>query len=469
MKILVIFLALFISAESFAQENSSERLSLEECIDLALNNNINLKRSHLQTETAKYHFRQSKSEVLPSLNASYNYGLNNGRSVDPYTNDIIDQQLDFSNASLNFNGDLFKGFELRNKIQRDRYNLKASEAETEEARQQLILNVTLAYFQVLNARDLLELAQLRLKSTKEQTDRLKTLYDQGEGNPADYTDILGQVNSDQSSVLEAKKSLAQARLELAQLLNTKDELKIEDLAMLPELENYDLSAQEVYEQSLSNLATFKAGELRIKAAKEDVGVARALYSPQISLFAQLNTYFSSSAKLFNEIGTQVVPTGQFIKIDDVSYPVMANQSRFSEEKIGYKDQFENNLNSVVGVAVDIPIFNGFRARQNVQLKKIQLQDRKLEFENTKNEYFKAIREAYNDMEAAYQNYRIFMEQVDSYEKSYRVNEIRFKNGVSNMVEFIISKNNLDRSRINLANARYEYMIRVKVLDYYRGV
>lgn len=462
-------LAILASMESIAQTSSTEKLSLEECIGLALENNINLQRSQLNTKTAKLHFKQSKSEVLPSLNASYNYGLNNGRSVDPYTNDIIDQQLDFSNASLNFNGDLFKGFELRNKIRRDRYNLQASEAETEETRQQLILNVTLAYFQVLNSRDLLQLAQLRLESTKEQTDRLKTLYEQGEGNPADYTDIQGQVNSDESNVLDARKKLEQARLELAQLLNKKDEVEVEKMEMLPELAKYDLSAQEVYEQSLANLATFKAGELRIKAAKKDVDVARALYSPQISLFAQLNSYYSSSARLFNQTGTQVIETGQFIKIDDVSYPVMANQDQFSEEKIGYKDQFENNLNSVVGVAVDIPLFNGFRARQNVQLKKIEFQDRKLEFENTKNDYFKAIREAYNDMQTAYQNYQIFMKQVDSYEKSYRVNEIRFKNGVSNIVEYIISKNNLDRARINLANARYEYMIRAKILDYYRGV
>lgn len=461
-------LAILASMESIAQTSSAEKLSLEECIGLALENNINLQRSQLNTKTAKLHFKQSKSEVLPSLNANYNYGLNNGRSVDPYTNDIIDQQLDFSNASLNFNGDLFKGFELRNKIRRDRYNLQASEAETEEARQQLILNVTLAYFQVLNSRDLLQLAQLRLGSTKEQTDRLKTLHQQGEGNPADYTDIQGQVNSDESNVLDAQKKLEQARLELAQLLNKKDGVEVEKMEMLPELPKYDLSAQEVYEQSLANLATFKAGELRIKAAKKDVDVARALYSPEVSLFAQLNSYYSSSARLFNETGTQVIETGQFIKIDDVSYPVMANQDQFSEEKIGYKDQFENNLNSVVGVAVDIPLFNGFRARQNVQLKKIQFQDRKLEFENTKNEYFKAIHEAYNDMQAAYQNYQIFREQVSSYEQSYNVNEIRFKNGVSNIVEYIISKNNLDRARINLANARYEYLIRVKILDYYRG-
>ena len=193
-----------------------------------------------------------------------------------------------------------------------------------------------------------------------------------------------------------------------------------------------------------------------------------MFAPDISFFAQLNTNYSSAARLFNETGTQIVETGQFVTLDDIIFPVTTNQTQFKEDKISYSDQFENNLNSVVGVAVDIPIFNGFRAHRNVQLKKIQLEDAELELEDTKNQFLQAIKRAHNDMEAAYKNYFILQDQVEAYEKSYEVNEIRFKNGVSNIVEYIISKNNLDRSKINLANAKYEYLIRLKVLDYYKG-
>lgn len=468
MKTFIIILSFLFSFNLFSQETPADKLSLKESIEIALSNNINLKRSHLQAETAKLNFKGTRAEVLPNLNGRYNYGVNNGRSIDPFTNDFIDQKLNFSNTSLSLNAKIFNGFELRNSIQRDRFAMKASEAETEAERQQLILEVTLAYFQVLNNQDLLELARLRLESTKQQTDRLKSLNEQGQGNPANYTDIKGQVNNDQSIIVDAKNNLYQSKLELSQLLNVDSEINIEEFQVSPELKKYRLTAEETYEASLENLATFEAKRLRINAAKEDVAVSRSLFAPDISFFAQLNTNYSSAARLFNETGTQIVETGQFVTLDDVIFPVTTNQTQFQEEKISYSDQFENNLNSVVGVAVDIPIFNGFRANRNVQIKKIQLEDATLELENTKNQFLQAIKTAHNDMEAAYENYFILQNQVDAYGQSYEVNEIRFTNGVSNIVEYIISKNNLDRARINLANAKYEYLIRLKVLDYYRG-
>lgn len=468
MKTFIIFSIALFSIQAQAQNNPGNSLSLKNCIEIALKNNINLERTNLQTETAELNFNETKSRVLPTINGNYSIGTNNGRSIDPFTNDIIDQQFNFSNAGISLNAQLFNGFELRNSIQRDRFKLQASEAEKVAAEQQLVLDVTLTYFQILNSKDLLELARLRLHSSQQQTDRLETLYKEGEGNPADFTDIKGQVNKDESNVMTAKNQLYQAKLNLAQLLNTNSEISVDEFNTFLDFKKYESSPKEVYSKSLENLATFEEKRLRIEAAKEDIAVARSLFAPDISLFAQLNTNFSSLASLLNKTGTQVVETGQFITIDNLSYPVRKNQSEFSEAEIPYFDQLNNNLSSVVGIAVDIPIFNGFRARRSVALKKIQYKDAELELENTKNDYFQAIKQAHKDMETAYENYFILKNQVEAYAESYRVNEIRFSSGVSNIVEYIISKNNLDQSRINLANAKYEYLIRTKILDYYKG-
>lgn len=468
MKTFIIFSIALFSIQAQAQNNPGNSLSLKNCIEIALKNNINLERTNLQTETAELNFNETKSRVLPTINGNYSIGTNNGRSIDPFTNDIIDQQFNFSNAGISLNAQLFNGFELRNSIQRDRFKLQASEAEKVAAEQQLVLDVTLTYFQILNSKDLLELARLRLHSSQQQTDRLETLYKEGEGNPADFTDIKGQVNKDESNVMTAKNQLYQAKLNLAQLLNTNSEISVDEFNTFLDFKKYESSPKEVYSKSLENLATFEEKRLRIEAAKEDIAVARSLFAPDISLFAQLNTNFSSLASLLNKTGTQVVETGQFITIDNLSYPVRKNQSEFSEAEIPYLDQLNNNLSSVVGIAVDIPIFNGFRARRSVALKKIQYKDAELELENTKNDYFQAIKQAHKDMETAYENYFILKNQVEAYAESNRVNEIRFSSGVSNIVEYIISKNNLDQSRINLANAKYEYLIRTKILDYYKG-
>ena len=452
-----------------AQNTEKTSLSLEECIALALEKNIDLKRTDLQAQTEKLNFRGTKSLVLPTINGSYTYAVNKGRSIDPYSNDVIDQQFNYSNAGLRLNAQMFKGFELRNSIQRERYAMEAAEAEKDARKQQLILEVTLAYFQILNNRDLLNLAQLRLESTNQQTTRLKSLNEQGEGNPADYTDINGQLSNDQSAIVAAENQLEQSKLELSSLLNLNSEVSVTKFQELPEILTYPFSAEEIYSESLENLEVFEAQRLRINAAKEDVAVARAIYSPELSLFAQLNTNYSSLATLLNETGSDLIETGQFIDINGTNYPVQANQTRFSQQDIPYFDQLNNNLSSVAGLSLNIPIFNGFRAKSSVSLNKIQLEDSRVELEYIKNEYLRAIKQAHNDMQAAYKNYYILKEQVESYEESYRVNEIRFSSGVSNIVEYIISKNNLDRSRINLANARYEFLIRIKILDYYRGV
>lgn len=465
MKTIILLLLLFISSILSAQE---EQLSLENCIDIALQKNIGLQRSELETSASKIYFHRSKSAILPSINANYNYGTNNGRSIDPYTNDYIDQKLNFSNASATLDMQLFRGFELLNSLRRDRFNWKASKAETEEAKQQLVLKVTLAYFQVLNNRDLVELARLRLQATRDQAGRLETLYEQGEGNPADYTDIRGQLSADETSLIDAQNNLESAKLELANLLDRNENFNLVEIEQLDSITPYNISAEEVYEQALEAFPGMEAKRLRVNAAKKDVAVARSLYSPEVSLFAQLNSNYSSVARIYTETGTQIVQTGQFISIDEVNYPVLMNQSQFSEENISYFDQLNNNLNSVVGVSVNIPIFNGFRAKQEVGLKKIRLKDSQLELEQTQNDLEQEIKTAYNQMQAAYKNYFILKDQVSAYEDSYQVNEIRYKNGVSNFVEYIVSKNNLDRSRINAINTYYEFKIRKKILDYYRN-
>ena len=462
---LVIFLTQILG---FAQESTLE-LDLDTALQIALENNLDVERSNLRTQTSDIEFNQSRNSRLPSLNGNYNFGLNNGRSIDPFTNTFIEEELTFSSAGLSLEATIFNGFQIKNRIQRDRFNLKAAEAEVEQAKQEMVLNVTLAYFRILNTKDLMKLAKSRKRSTLKQLERLKSLNEEGQGNPANYTDILGQIANDESAIADAENNLKATKLELIRLLNIDSDIKITTRQLADEPTIYQYSATEVFKESLDNLATFKAGELKIKAAEEDIQVSKSLYAPEVSFFAQLNTNFSSLANLFNESGTQIIETKQFVNIGGDRVPVFNEQTNFVAENIPYQEQLTNNLNSNIGVALRIPIFNGFRAKNTVALQKIVLEEQKVEYQQIFNELKQAIKEAHNDMQAAHNKYLIFEKQVQAYLNSFRVNEIRFNNGVSNIIEYIISKNNLDNSKINLANARYEYIFRTKILDYYRGL
>ncbi len=452
----------------FSQKNGIKTYSLHQCIEIALKNNLDLKSTILNTNTERINHKQAKANILPNLNGSYTIGVNNGRSIDPFTNDFINQELTFSNARLSLDATIFNGFRLMNSIRQQRFNRKAAEMEIEEAQQTLILNVTLAYLQVLNREDVLGLAKNRLITTNQQVQRQEDLYQEEFGNPADFADIKGQKTLDETSILTAESALKNAKLSLSRLMNITHDIAVDRISILLDFKEYAISSDTVFTEALQNLATFKAKELRVKAARKGVSVAKSQYIPEISLFGQLNTNYSSVAETFTEIGSTITETGDFVTINNENVPVFTNQTQFRGENIEYLDQLDNNLNTVIGVAVNIPLFNGFRAKNNVSIEKIKAEESLIELERTAQDVKNAIEQVHFDMRTAFNRYKSLENQVKAFEESYRINEIRFNSGVSNFIAYITSKNNLDNAKTNLANAKYEYLLRVKVLEFYRG-
>lgn len=466
-----IILLLISCAIGFSQNIQKKPFSLDDCIKIALSNNLNLKKSKLSTQASEINYNQSRSNLLPNLNLNYTIGINNGRSIDPYSNNYINQEFTFSNAGLNIYTPIFNGFRILNSIKQKRINLQVSEMEIEDAKQNLVLEVSLRYIQILNSRDLLELAKSRLETTEKQLQRLEVYYKEEVGNPADYTDMKGQYANDEVAIVNANNALKLAVSNLIALMNldTVFEQSFEDVFGLVPSKIYPFSATDVYNDALRNLATFKSKELKIDAADSGINIAKSNYFPEISFFGQLNTNYSSVAQLFTVAGSSVTETGDFVTIVNQDHPVLRNQRTLEGHRISYNNQFGSNLNSVVGISVKMPLFNGFKAKREVLLQKIVLEESKVELENTKLLLKQSIENAYNNMESAYNRYQIVLNQVIAFEESFRINEVRFNNGVSNIVEYITSKNSMDNANLNLNNTKYEYLLRVKILDYYRGI
>ncbi len=467
-KYVVILLIYTMSIAGYSQNSVVNTYSLEECIALALDNNLNLKSTQLRANSAKFNYRQSLWNMTPSVNGNFNLGVNDGRSIDPFTNDFINQELTFSSLGLSLNATIFNGFRLLNTAKQNLLNKKASEMEIEAAKQDLVLNVTLTYLQVLNSKAVLGLNKARLEVTKQQLKVQEDFYKNESGNPADYNDILGQLASDETSVLSSQSSYNNAKLSLSQILNLNDGILIEVEDTILELEAYGLSSEEVFKASLENLATFKAQELRLKAAKKGVSIAKSQFTPEVSVFAGVNSNYSSAAQIFNATGTSIVDTGDFVNVNGQDFQVQTERTNFDAQQIDFSDQLDNNLNTVVGVSVRVPLLNGFRAKNNVALEKINVEEGLLELERTNVDVKNTIAQVHFDMEAAYNRYQSLQRQVEAYKESYRINEIRFNSGLSNFLNYITSKNNLDNAKVNLSNAKYDYLLRVKVLDFYSG-
>lgn len=453
----------------FAQSGNTDNYTLADCIQLALQNNYDLKSAHLLAETATINLKQNINALLPGINGSYNIGLSRGRSIDPFTNDFINEELRFSNASLGIDATVFNGFRLINSLKQARLNLQASEMDVAVAEQNLILEVTLAFLQVLNQRDVVSLTEAQLKTTQGQLDRLQRLFEAESGNPAEYRNLQGQIANDEAALVSAINTLRTAEIALNQRVNGPKKITASNIDILLGFENYEVTVEEIINDALNNHPTFKAGNLRLEAAQKGVAIARSQYFPQLSFFANLGTNYSSAARLFTPTGTSIQETTSFVTVNNEDFSVFEERSNFDTEEISYTDQFDNNLNSSFGLAVSVPVFNGFRTKNNVALEKIKNKEAEVVLAKTQLELKQTIEQSYNAMLAAFERYAILEKQVLAYTESFRINEIRFNTGLSNSVDYIVSKNNLDNARINLANVKYEYTLRVKVLEYYRGV
>lgn len=442
--------------------------SLEECVALALKNNLDLKQAYLSEQSSNIYFKENKNALLPSLNANYNYGNMSGRSIDPYTNAFVNEQLRYSNAGLGLDATIFNGFRLINGWKQAKLSLKATEMETEAEKQTLILNVTLAYLQVLNLQDLVRLSEKRLSTTQAQLARLQSLFEEEVGNPAEYRDLQGQMAADASNLLEIKNNLELELLTLNTLMNTPEEINVASMDQSLAVKEYPFSSDEVYTQALEVFPSVLASDLYTEVADKEVAIARAQFTPRLSLFANLNTNFSSAARIFNESGSSTVSTGDFVTINNQQYSVFSERTNFTSEKISYFDQLDNNLSTSFGIALSIPIFNGFRAKNNVALMKIKRTEAQVTLDKTKLELKKAVIQSHRIMQTAFERYKLLEEQVTAYQESFRINEIRFNEGISTSVDYLISKNTLEQAQINLSNIGYEYLLRVKILEYYRG-
>lgn len=460
-------LLLFFSFSATAQE---KQLTLQQCIDTALKNNIQVLQAGLQTDAAAVNLKQAKANLLPDLNGGFGYGLNQGRNVDPLTNNYINQQLASSNINLSSGLVLFNGMRLQNLIKQNNLNYNAYQMDQQQAKDNLTLNVILAYLQVLSNEDILKIADSQLVVTKKQVERMAVLVKEGASANYLLADLKGQMANEQISIINASNALQQAKLSLCQLMNISynSEMKLEKANIdLPATE-YTNTAADVFQLSLKNFALVKANDLKVKSAEKGIHISRAGFYPRITLTGNLGSSYSSLAESLTPTNLAEVQTGSYVIIAGNQNPVLRQQQNYSSYKTGYTKQLNNNLGTYVGINMQIPLFNGFQTKNNIKLATINYKNTQLISENARVQLKQNIELAHLNMTAAYEKYKALTGQVLDFEESFRAAEVRFNNGVINSAEYLVSKNNLDRTKLSLAQAKYEYNFRTRVLDYYQG-
>jgi outer membrane protein len=382
----------------------------------------------------------------------------------------VDQQLSYAGYSLNGNLILFNGLALQNAIKQTRLAYEAGKMDLHQAKDNTALSVVLAYLQVLANEDLYNIARSQAELTRKQVERLETLDKQGAIVPATLYDLKGQLSNDELSMVNSNNAVNSAKLTLCQLMFIpyNKELVLDRSGLDAAPAPYGITAEELYQMAQKNLALVKAADYRLQSAEKAIKVAKGNAYPSIGLSGSLNTNYSSVAEKSIPGAINEIPSGDYVQIAGSKFDVITQQQDFSSEKIDYFDQLKNNYNTQVNLGVRIPIFNSLQNNNRIRLAKINKKSVEIDQQNTMLVLQQQVEQASFNASAAYDRYRASAEQVNAFAESFRSAEVRFNAGAITSVDYLVAKNNSDRANINFTQAKFEYIFRTRVLDYYSG-
>jgi outer membrane protein len=464
----IFFVAVMLTAALGSRAQTT--MTLRQCIEQGITNNFDVQQRELQRQSDEANWKQSKLNMFPDLNGSAGHSFNQGRSIDPFTNTPVTQSFNSSNYSINSGVVLFNGLAIQNTIKQNAYTYKASSMDLQQEKDNLTINIILTYLQVLSNTDQLVQAQYQLALSGKQVERLEIQNKEGAVKPSDLFDLKGQYASDQLAIVNIQNTLESSKITLARYMNVpyQKELILEKIEPEAFAAKYEDTPDKIYQTALQQLAMIKAADYRKQSAEKAIRVARGQLFPTLSFSGTAYTNYSSVAMQSVYANTTEFTSSDYVLINGNTAPVIRKRDNFTDSKINYTDQLNNNLYTSFGFNLNIPLFNNLAQRNRVKQAKINLKNMELTAKTTRTQLSQAIDQAYINMNSASERYKATVEQVDAYNESFRGAGIRFQEGATNSVDYLIAKNNLDKANINLIIAKYDYVLRSKILDYYQG-
>jgi outer membrane protein len=424
--------------------------TLEECINYAIENNIEIRKSVINVETADDNLLQSKLNLLPSVNGSMSQSYNWGRNLDPQTNLYVTQQTDNTGFGLSSDITLFNGLQQINTIRKTQFDYLATKYASDKIRNDMSLNVAAGYLQILFNIELVNNAERQVQTSKEQIDRTNKQVEAGAVARGSLYDIQAQGASEEANLVTAQNRLMLAYLDLMQLLDLEANAEFD--IQKPELNITGkptlLPAETIYNKSITLMPEIKSAEYLLLSAERSLAIAKGMRSPR--LFAS-GSYGTGYSRQILEI-TGYTPAG---------IPIFGDTKPFN-------DQFKDNRNGNVYMGISIPIFNGFQVSTNINQSKMYQETVELNLQSEKLLLRKNIESAHADAIGAYQTYLARKKSVEAFREAFKYTEEKFDVGMVNSTDYNVAKIQLANAESDLASAKFDYIFKTKILDFYLG-
>ena len=413
--------------------------TLDECINYALEHNLDIRKTQLARQQAEYQLKTSQNAWLPTLSANAGEYLGFGQSPS-YTGVYVSDNSSSASFGANVSLPLFQGLNLYNTTKADALNLQATEMDQEAAMLNLKLNVMAFYMQVLYGKEQVEIARRQVELSSEQLEKTQQLYESGRVAEADVYESQAQLASDQATLTQAETDLELSTLTLMQVLEIEYD------------ENFEVSEPEAFfagqEQeigtpqativtALLNQPSMEAARLRLQKSHYDLKATKSAWYPSLDFFAG---YSNGLYHYFTE-----------------SYP-----------NTPFDEQLKRNGRAQLGFSLNIPIFNGMKTKYRVKMTELSIADQQLDLENTEKALRKDIQQAYGNAKAAQQKMAAMENSLEASRVAYDYAKAGYDMGKKTLLELNESKIRYHKAQSDLLQARYEYLYRCKIIEFYRN-
>ena len=429
----------------------TKKWTLQECVEYAIKNNISVKQSELDLQSAKIDKNSALGSFLPSLNAGANHSWNIGLNQNITTGLLENQTTQFSSVSLNSSIDIYNGLQNQNRLRRAKLSELASQYNLSKIQDDISLSVANAYLNILFNKENLKVQEAQLINDEKQLIRSEELVKAGSIPRGDLLDVKATVALDKQKILAAENSLLISKLSLAQLLQLED---FKNFDIVEENLNAEKSAtllekpQTIYEKALEHRIEIKVAKTNLEVAEKDVKIAKGTLQPSLSGFYSFSTRASYSDRI--------------VGIDGGGNPIVA-------QPLPLFDQFSDNKGHNFGLQLNVPILNGFSARNNVAKSKVN-------YERTKNAYNQAeldlernVYTAFTDANGALKTYESAVSTLEAREEAFNYAKEKFAVGMMNAFDYSQAQLLYTNAQSDVIRTKYDYIFKEKVVELYFGI
>lgn len=455
--------------------DSTRTWTLQESVDYAMQHNISIKQQDVQRRFSVLTLKQSQMQQIPNVAAAFSENYNLGRTIDPTTNTFVNQGYLSTSPSLQASANLFNWFSLRNQIAGNRFENKANDYLLEKARNDVALNVAQAFLQILLNDEQVHISENQLKLTQSQLDNTRKQVMAGAVPESNQADLEAQMARDSSTLVTAQTTAIVSVIQMKALLNLGFDQTYApqipgNIADIPMPHLTELAPEMVFSAAQSTYPLIKADQSRVQEYEKFKKAAFGALFPTLSVSGFLRSYYAHTPNQgdvltykYSTVGNVEtapgVPDGPAV---GAYYP-----ATYSKVYQPFHTQISDNFQQGLGLSLNIPIINGWQLRTNYNKAKLNLENQKLTTDLDNQKLRQDIYTAYANAVGSLQKYNASSRAVEASQRAFDFAGKRYELGLMNTIDYITTQSNLFRAKIDKVSALYDYIFKMKLLEFYR--